>query len=339
MLKKILLGVLLLIVLAVVFHSFIIGTLVKPQIERQASKILGVDVKMNILSVRLWPGSAAVYGLKIKNPSGFSDELLLDLGSFSAALDGPGLIKQFTGDLSGPKTIVVEQIKVKSLKVLIERHAKADQAGFNFEKLIENLKSQSKLASESLVSSEKLPESEMKKPLELKIELKQFSFIDGKVMIQDTQTGSGFEYNIDKINVDVKNIFFPAKPASELVEILDFSAQMGKAKPGIFRLKGRSNVMAGSNIDAKLSIKDVELSDFNAFIADQPFQITDGKFDLESDIKILNKHLQSQHELKLTLMELAGRSGRTELLDLPLQTLLSSLSRLPALHVPFDVNI
>ncbi len=337
MVKKILFGVLLFVVLAVLFHSYIIGTVVKPQIERQVSNILGVDVKMNVLSVRLWPGSAAVYGLKIKNPVGFSDELLLDLGSFSAVLNVPALIKEFSPSYVGPQTVVIENVKVKNLKFLFERIAGAGNVDSNVEKIIKNLNAHAKPADNQQAVKEQSPET-AQKPFNLKIELKQFSYVDGKVTVRDAQTGSGFEYVIDKINVDFRNIYFPAKPASELIEDLNITAQLGKATPGTFSLKGKSNVMAGPNLDANLSIKDVGLSDFNAFMSDQPFQITDGKFDLQSEIKILNKQLLSRHKLKLTAMELAGRSGGSELLDLPLQTLLSSLSRLPALHVPFDVN-
>ena len=67
-------------------------------------------------------------------------------------------------------------------------------------------------------------------------------------------------------------------------------------------------------------------------------KIAAGKFNLQSTIKISDKQLQSQHQLKLSSMELAGNSTGAELLDLPLQTLISTLSRLPSIDVPFEVN-
>ncbi len=337
MLKKIFFGILIVLVLVLVFHSFIIGTVVKPQAEQQISKLLGTEVKINILSVRLWPGSAAVYGLKIKNPSGFSDNYLLDLGSFSVALDVPGLMKQFAGGATGPKSLVVDHIKIKGLKLLVERIALPNGPQSNLEKLTENLNRQAKTEPAKSASSEKAPESS-KKQLDLSIELKQFSFVDGQVTVHDSTIGSGFEYAVDKINVDVKNIFYPAKPANELVETLDVSAQLGRENPGAVSFQGRSNLMSGGNMDAKLSVKDVGIADFNAFVTDQPFKIVAGKFDLQSTIKIFDSQLQSQHQLKLTSMELAGKSLGTELLDLPMQTLVSTLSRLPAIDVPFEVN-
>ena len=123
MLKKIFLGLLVVVALILVFHSFIIGTLVKPQAEQQLSKLLGTDVKISVLSVRLWPGNAAVYGLKIKNPEGFSDGQLLDLGSFSVAIDVPGIMKQYASRGEGAKHIVVDHIKIKGLKLLFEKLA------------------------------------------------------------------------------------------------------------------------------------------------------------------------------------------------------------------------
>ena len=209
MLKKVFLGLVVFLVLVLVFHSFIIGTIVKPQVERQASKMLGTSVKISVLSVRLWPGSAAVYGLKIKNPTGFSDENLLDLGSFSIALDLPGLMKEFAATHVGPQFIVVDHVKVKNLKFLFERGPKTDSgAQSNVEKLVENLNAQSE-STKGSTESTKTPET-AKKPIDLKIHLKLFSFIDGKVTARDAQTGSGFEYVVDKINVNVffNGIFF-----------------------------------------------------------------------------------------------------------------------------------
>lgn len=338
MLKKIFLGLLVVIVLVLVFHSFIIGTLVKPQAEQQISKLLGTDVKISVLSVRLWPGNAAVYGLKIKNPEGFSEGQLLDLGSFSVAIDVPGLMKQYTSRNEGAKHIVVDHIKIKGLKLFFEKLVTAQGPQTNFDKLIENMNKQTQPAAEKPTTTQPSTTPEpAEKPIELSLELKQFSFIDGKVTVHDATIGSGFNYVVDKINVDFKNIFFPAKPATDLVETLDVSAELGQQNPGTVSLKGRSNLMAGANIDAQLSVKSVSVADFNAFMSEQPFQIAAGKFDLESAIKILGNQLSSQHQLKLASLELKGKQNGA-LLDLPMQTLSVALSRLPSLDVPFEVN-
>lgn len=338
MLKKIFIGVLGVLILALVFHSFIIGTVVKPQVERQASKILGTDVKIAVLSVRLWPGSAAIYGLKIKNPNGFSDGYLLDLGSFHVSLNVPALMKEFANGATGTKSIIIDHVKIKGLKLFVERLIRDQKPQSNLEKLTENLSNSQKAEQANSDASAKSADP-AKKSLDLKIELKKFIFSDGKITVRDATIGSGFEYAVDKINIEIENIFVPAKPANELVENLNVSAQLGTKKAGVVSLKGRSNLMAGSNIDAKLSIKDVDIADFDAFITEQPFRITAGKFDLESAIQILDSQLQSQHQLKLSSLQLKGRLGDSQtLLDLPLQTLLTTLSSLPALDVPFEVN-
>lgn len=334
MLKKIFLGLLVMIVLILVFHSFIIGTLVKPQVETQVSKLLGTDVKMSVLSVRLWPGSAAVYGLKIKNPAGFSNEPLLDLGSLAVSLDVAGLAKQFTSGAQGAKHVVVDHVKVKGLKFLFEKNGEKS----NVDKLIENMNSQNKASAEKPAAEASSQSAEAtKKPMDLSVELKEFLFVDGKVSVRDSTIGAGFDYVVDKINVDFKNIYFPAKPASELVETLGLSAKLGKQNPGTVSLKGRSNLMAGANIDAQLSVRAVSVSDFNAFMAEQPFQIEKGTFDLDSEIKILANQLASQHHMRLSSLGLGAKQSGN-LLDLPLQTLIAALSRLPTLDVPFEVS-
>lgn len=336
MLKKIFLGILALIVLILVFHSFIIGVLAKPQVEQQLSKILGTDVKINVLSVRLWPGNAAVYGLKIKNPAGFSDDNLLDLGSAAVSLDIPGLAKQFTSGSPEPKTVVIEHIKIKGLKFLFERLNQEPKPLSNVEQLVENLNaSQSVAEPEDETQAEKKEET---KAADIRVELKNFSFEDGMVTVRDSTIGKGFEYTVSDINIEVNNIFFPAKPASELVETIDFSAKLGKENPGTLRFTGKSNFMAGANLDSDLVIEGVSLADFNAFVADQPFEMTAGGFDLNSKIKIENDELASTHQMKLNSLELAGKKDGNKLIGLPLQTVISAVSRLPSLDVPFEVN-
>lgn len=338
MLKKILIGLLVFVVLVLVFHSFIIGTLVKPQAEKQVSKILGTDVAISVLSVRLWPGNAAIYGLKIKNPSGFSSENLLDLGSASVSLNVPGLIKQFAASDKSPKTVVIDEIKIKGLKFLFERALSAQGPLSNVEKLVKNMEA-AQPQGKNLEAGEDVQSSPETKPTaEVQIEIKHFIFSDGRVTVKDATVGKGFDYVVDDIDIDFKNIFLPAKPALELVEEFDVSAQLGTQSPGRVSLQGRSNLMAGANVDAALLVEAVSLMDFNAFVADQPFEIKAGTFDLKSKIKILENELESEHDLKLASMVLGSRSGGESLMDLPMQTLISALSRVPSLHVPFEVN-
>ncbi|HRK61824.1 MAG TPA: DUF748 domain-containing protein [Candidatus Omnitrophota bacterium] len=337
MLKKILLGLLAFIVLILVFHSFIIGVIVKPQVESQVSKILGTDVKFNALSVRLWPGNATVYGFKIKNPIGFSDDYLLDLGSAGVSLDVPGLIKQFTAGGSEPKTIVIEHVKIKGLKFLFERGDQTSKPISNVDKLIENINA-SQPAKKEEAASEKPEKTDEAKPMDIRIELKQFSFKDGRVTLKDSTIGKGFEYVVDNINIDVENIFYPAKPASELVETVGVAADLGKQNPGTVHFKGRSNFMAGPNLDSELTVEGVSLADFNAFISDQPFEMKAGTFDLKSTIKILDNQLTSQHQMKLSSTELGAQTGGAKLMDIPMQTVLAALNRLPSLDVPFEVS-
>lgn len=338
MLKKIILGFLALIVLILVFHSFIIGVFAKPQVELQISKALGTDVQINVLSVRLWPGSAAVYGLKIKNPAGFSDNNLLDLGSASVSLDIPGLVKQFTSGASEPKTIVIEHIKIKGFKFLFERVKQDPKPLSNVEQLVENINA-SQAAGQPKTDAEKPAEKkEETKPADIHIVLKTFSFEDGSITVRDAVTGKGFEYLVSDIDVEIDNIFYPAKPASDLVETIDFSARLGKDSPGEMTFQGKSNFMAGANLDSDLVIKDVSVADFNAFVAEQPFEMTAGGFDLQSKIKIENNQLSSSHQMTLHSLELAGKKDGNKLVGLPVQTVTAALSRLPSLEVPFEVN-
>lgn len=337
MLKKVLLGLFLFVLFVVLFHSFIIGIFVKPQAERMISKLLGTEARMSALSVRLWPGNAAVYGFKIKNPEGFSENNLLDIESFSVDFDVLGFVKQASPS-SGVKKLIIDQIKIKKLKLFLEKIVHAQGTQCNIEKLIKNLNTQKLHSSSAELNKNNSTEAEFQKN-KIEIELKSFQLLDGQVTIHDKTIGAGFDYAVSKININFENIFIPAKPANELVEAVDISANLGNQNAGTLRFQGRSNLMSGINLDGKLFIQDVGLSDFNAFLVDQPFQIFSGNFNLQSDIKILSSQLASQHYLKLNSLKLSNKPGNEKMImDLPLQTILATLGRLASMDVPFEVN-
>jgi uncharacterized protein involved in outer membrane biogenesis len=78
--------VILLVVIAAVF--FLIGnTIIKTSIEKAASSTLGVPVTIKIINLSILQGHIGIKGLVVKNPPGYANETLLELGEAIVDLD------------------------------------------------------------------------------------------------------------------------------------------------------------------------------------------------------------------------------------------------------------
>lgn len=103
--------VILLIVLVVAF--FLVGnSLIKTGIEVEATKTLGVPVTVKNLDLSILRGRVAIKGLVVKNPSGYANENLLELGD--------GVVKLDIGSLMS-NTVKIQLIKLDGTKLTMEQ--------------------------------------------------------------------------------------------------------------------------------------------------------------------------------------------------------------------------
>jgi len=113
--KKIIMGVIALVVLAVVGIGVFVYTqsdsLVKQAIEKYGSEVAGVKVSVGAVKLQLTEGKATVSGLSVANPSGFNSPTAFKLGEVSVALD-PGSVSK--------NPIVIKRILVASPEVTYE---------------------------------------------------------------------------------------------------------------------------------------------------------------------------------------------------------------------------
>lgn len=115
--KKIVLKFVLLplvILLAVfVLAFFLVGnTLIKKGIEMAGSQTLGVPVTVKGINLSLLTGQVRIKGLVVKNPPGYANETLLELGE--------GVVKLDIGSLLSD-TIKIQLIKLDGTKLTIEQ--------------------------------------------------------------------------------------------------------------------------------------------------------------------------------------------------------------------------
>jgi hypothetical protein len=103
--------VILLLVLVVAF--FLVGnSLIKKGIEVEATKTLGVPVTVKNINLSILRGRVAINGLVVKNPSGYANENLLELGE--------GVINLDIGSLMSD-TIKIQLIKLDGTKLTMEQ--------------------------------------------------------------------------------------------------------------------------------------------------------------------------------------------------------------------------
>ena len=114
--KKILTYVLLsivviLVVLIVAFSLFGAG-MIKTTVEKVASSTLGVPVTIKSIDLSIFSGKVGIKGLVVKNPPGYANETLLELGDGTVNLDIGSVMSD---------TIKIQLVKLDNTKLTIEQ--------------------------------------------------------------------------------------------------------------------------------------------------------------------------------------------------------------------------
>jgi uncharacterized protein involved in outer membrane biogenesis len=107
MIRKIFLGVVvilvILIVVAVIVTGFFLGPIVKTGMETVGPKITQVSIKVDAVKVSLWSGSAGVEGLVVGNPEGYQAPQAISVGSAAVGVN--------------PFSVLSDKIVIRSVRV------------------------------------------------------------------------------------------------------------------------------------------------------------------------------------------------------------------------------
>lgn len=115
MLKKIVIGVIVLVVIAAGIAWYLFSNLdsiVKAAIEHYGTAVTQAEVRVDKVTIAISSGTAQISGLTVANPQGFSTAKALELGSITISIDPTSI----TG--SGP--IVIKRVDVKQPQVIYE---------------------------------------------------------------------------------------------------------------------------------------------------------------------------------------------------------------------------
>ena len=131
MLSRIILGIVLLLILAVVLGVLLIDSIAKSGVQKGASYALGVQTTVDSVDVRLLDGQVIMKDLKIANPEGFDSPRLAHMGRF---------------DIQGdPGSLFSDAVQISKLELAgLELHIEQTLGSSNVSKIMDNIKRLSK---------------------------------------------------------------------------------------------------------------------------------------------------------------------------------------------------
>jgi hypothetical protein len=113
LLKLIVMDLIILLLVLVVAFYFVGNSLIKSGIEAAATKTLGVAVTVKSINLSILRGQVEIKGLVVKNPPGYANETLLELG------EGVVKLADFSSLMSD--TIKIQLIKLDGAKLTMEQ--------------------------------------------------------------------------------------------------------------------------------------------------------------------------------------------------------------------------
>jgi len=108
MIKKLIIGVVLLLVVAVGGTIYYLDRLVENGIEVVGTDVLGVQVSVGGVSLSPMSGRGSISGLTIANPEGFDSEYAFELGEVSVAID----VGSITSDVVEISSVVIDSPRI-----------------------------------------------------------------------------------------------------------------------------------------------------------------------------------------------------------------------------------
>ena len=131
LLKLIVMDLIILLLVLVVAFYFVGNSLIKKGIETAATKTLGVPVTVKSINLSILRGQVEIKGLVVKNPPGYANETLLELGDGVVKLNISSLmsdtIKMQLIKLDGTKLTLEQKGLTNNLKEILDKLPKEEE--------------------------------------------------------------------------------------------------------------------------------------------------------------------------------------------------------------------
>ena len=237
--KKLFAGIFVILILAVAGGVYYVvanlDSIVKTNIEKYASETTQTTVKVDNVLIRLTEGSAAINGLTIANPAGFSLPYAFSLGQIATDID----IDKTTKEI-----IAIELINIAAPQIFYEINT--DRVG-NLNVLKDNLGTSSSTPS----SSSKLP-SDTTQSQQIQIQIDRFLLEDAKLHAKvaplDNKT-----YNLLLPTLELTNLSgTPEQISRQILSQLIEHAKKEIQKQGLDKELNKLKSKARKEVDTRL---------------------------------------------------------------------------------------
>ena len=239
--KKILLGVILLVVIALSAGLYYVFTnldaIVEAAIEKYGSQTTQTAVRVDKVRITLADGAAAIYGLTVANPKGFDTPLAFSLGEISTRIN----IDSLTTDV-----IIIDKITIRAPEVFYEmdkdRRDNLTALNDNIAKAVPT----SSAASKAGAKDESAP---------LKLRIRRMLFTDGTIQAKLVPLKDK-EYRLKLPTIVMRNLggrrgATPDKIAEQVLELLLTRARTTVKQEIIDKQLDQAKAKAKAKLDAK----------------------------------------------------------------------------------------
>jgi len=169
-LLKIIVGLVLLLIVALVAGYFFLGTIVKAGVEKVGPRVTKTDVKLNSAALSVFSGSGELKGFVVANPQGYKSPSAIQVGSVAVNVQ-PGSVMS--------DKVVVHSIKMIAPEITFE----GDLTGNNLSKLLDNIKGSSE-------ADKQTPNKDQKSSAK-KLQVDDFLLTGAKVHVATSFLGGG----------------------------------------------------------------------------------------------------------------------------------------------------
>ena len=220
MIKKILIGVVVLLVIAAGGAYYLysnLGSIIKAAIENYGSQATQSQVKVNDVKLSLTSGEGAISGLSIANPKGFSAANAFALGLVSLKVDPASATKN---------PVVIKEIIIDKPQIAYEMAA---QGGSNLQTIQNNVNAFAKKMGGGGDTPAKQPDAASKEP-ERKLIIESLSVRNGQIAASHAAL-KGEKISVALPTINLTNIgkakggATPAEVANEVISAISQQAQ------------------------------------------------------------------------------------------------------------------
>lgn len=126
MLKKLMVGFITLVIIAVVVVALSLNFIAKDLIQKVGSQVLGTEVTLDSVTIALLEGGVSINGLTVANPEGYKGDYALQVSEISVQVPLKNLLQD---------TIVIDNITIDSPQI----HYHMGLGGSNIGQLVKNV--------------------------------------------------------------------------------------------------------------------------------------------------------------------------------------------------------